>query len=111
MARQGSLLSPHLGGGWTAASIGRSIVEIPTADEASMVRAAVSNLEERFATIDHDRIASTVQRRVQERCANARVTTFVGIIAEREARAELDLVQAECEELEHGASRSDSGSR
>lgn len=83
-------------------------MELPSANEASMVRTAVSNLEERFATIDHDRIASTVERRVQERCANARITTFIGIIAEREARAELelDLVQSDDE-----ASKSASSSR
>lgn len=72
-------------------------MKLPLANEASIVRTAVSNLEERFANIEHDRIASTVERRVQERYANARITTFVGIIAERDARAELEreLVQRE----------------
>ncbi len=72
-------------------------MKLPLANEASIVRTAVSNLEERFANIEHDRTASTVERRVQERYANARITTFVGIIAERDARAELEreLVQRE----------------
>jgi hypothetical protein len=55
-----------------------------------MVRAAVSNLSRRFTTVDQARIESAVERRVQARCANARVTTFVGIIAEREARDDLE---------------------
>jgi hypothetical protein len=65
-------------------------MELHSATEASMIRSAVSNLAERFTTVDQARIESTVERRVQERRANARITTYVGIIAEREARAELE---------------------
>jgi CRP-like cAMP-binding protein len=57
-------------------------------DEEAMVRAAVANLVERFA-IDARDVETTVRRFVAEWFAQARVKTFVGIIAERHARMEL----------------------
>ncbi len=60
-------------------------------DEQAMVRAAIANLVDRFA-IDPNEVESTVQRLVREWFERARVKTFVGIIAERHARTELQLI-------------------
>ena len=57
-------------------------------DEEAMVRAAVANLADHFAIDAHD-IETTVRRFVGEWFERARVKTFVGIIAERHARMEL----------------------
>jgi hypothetical protein len=57
-------------------------------DEEAMIRAAVANLGDRFA-IDAREIEATVRRFVTEWFECARVKTFVGIIAERHARMEL----------------------
>lgn len=65
-------------------------MELGSTSEDAMVRGAVSHLAERLATVDEERIESTVRRYVEQRCANARVTTFVGILAERGARNELE---------------------
>jgi len=54
-----------------------------------MVRVAVADLGRRFATVDRSRIEMTVRRRVGELFARARVKIYVGIIAERHARDEL----------------------
>ena len=50
---------------------------------------AVANLSARFVVIDEAHVEATVRRCVGESLAEARVTTFVGIIAERRARLEL----------------------
>jgi hypothetical protein len=57
-------------------------------DEEAMVRVAVANLADRFA-IDAFDIETTVRRCIAEWIGRARVKTFVGIIAERHARLEL----------------------
>ncbi len=57
-------------------------------EEEVIVRAAVANLADHFA-IDAPDIEATVRRFVKEWFARARVKTFVGIIAERHARVEL----------------------
>ena len=54
-----------------------------------MIKVAVADLEDRFASIDTSHIEATVRRLVNDAFADARVKTFVGIIAERRARAEL----------------------
>ena len=59
-------------------------------DEEAMVRVATAELDRRFATIDHARIEGTVRRLVREWIGRSRVTSFVGIIAGRHARAELE---------------------
>ena len=65
------------------------LMELPAPDEETMVRAAVADLDQRFASIDRPRIESTVRRLIGEWLAQSRVKTFVGIIAERHARTEL----------------------
>ena len=61
-----------------------------TSTPDAIVRVAAAHLADRFASVDAERIEATVRRHVEERCANARVTNFVGILAERDARAELE---------------------
>ena len=70
-------------------------MELKAPDEETMLRAAVADLEIRFRSIDHSRIESTARRLVREWFERARVKTFVGIIAERHARTELEQTQAE----------------
>ena len=58
-------------------------------DEEAMIRVAVADLDGRFASIERARIERTVRRLVHEWFERARVKNFVGIIAERHAREEL----------------------
>ena len=55
-----------------------------------MVRVAVDNLDDELGTVDRDRIEGTVRRLVHDWIGRARVKIFVGIIAERHARRELE---------------------
>ena len=64
---------------------------IGASDEEAMVRAAVANLADHFAMETLD-IEATVRRFVGEWYERARVKTFVGIIAERHARMELQRI-------------------
>ena len=64
-------------------------------DEETLVKVAVADLDDRFASIDRRRIEATVRRLVRELLARARVKNFVGIIAERRARAELKRIAPE----------------
>lgn len=64
-------------------------MELHTPDEETMVKVAVADLDDRFESIDRSKIETTVRRLVHELLARARVKTFVGILAERRARAEL----------------------
>jgi hypothetical protein len=64
-------------------------MELQPSDEESMVRVAVADLGRRFAGVDESRIETTVRRYVHEWLARARVKTFVGVIAQRHAREEL----------------------
>lgn len=64
-------------------------MELQAPDEESMIRVAVADLDNRFASIDPSRIESTVRRLVRDLFAHARVKIFIGIIAERHARSEL----------------------
>jgi hypothetical protein len=59
-------------------------------DEEAIVKAAVADLDDRFESVDRSRIETTVRRLVRELLAKSRVKTFVGIIAARRARAELE---------------------
>jgi len=65
-------------------------MELHTPDEDSMVKGATSHLGDRFPTVASYRIESTVRRFVREWRARARIKVFVGVIAERHARAELE---------------------
>ena len=69
-------------------------MELQTPDEETMVRSAVADLDDRFSSIDTIRIESTVRRLVRTWFARARVKNFVGIIAERHAREELQEIAA-----------------
>ena len=64
-------------------------MDLRVPDEESMIRVAVADLATRFGSIDGARIEVTVRRHVRELYARARVKAFVGVIAERHARAEL----------------------
>ena len=64
-------------------------MELQAPTEEAMVKVAVAHLDERFPAIETPRIEATVRRSVDECYAKARVKNFVGIIAERSARAEL----------------------
>ena len=70
-------------------------MDLQAPDEESMVRGAVADLDGRFASIDRSRIESIVRRLVHAWFTSARVKTFVGIIAARHARAELEQVGSE----------------
>jgi len=65
-------------------------MDLQTPDEETMVKVAVADLEDEFATVDPSRIEATVRRLVHSWFTRARVKSFVGIIAERHARAELE---------------------
>ncbi len=60
-----------------------------------MIRAAVANLASRFASIDTSRIEDVVRRFVDELFERSQVKTFVGVIAERRARVELQAIRVE----------------
>lgn len=64
-------------------------MELQAPDEETMIRVAVADLDDRFASIETSRIEMTVRRLVGEWFARARLKLFVGIIAERHAREEL----------------------
>ena len=64
-------------------------MELHAPDQEAMIRVAVADLDDRFEAIDRSRIESTVRRLVREWFARSRVKAFVGVIAERHARAEL----------------------
>jgi hypothetical protein len=70
-------------------------MELQAPDEESMIRVAVADLDDRFASIDRSRIEGTVRRLVHEWFTRAHVKLFVGIIAERHARTELQQVGPE----------------
>jgi hypothetical protein len=65
-------------------------MELQSPNEESMIRVAVADLDDRFASIDRARIEGTVRRLVHEWFERAHVKNFVGIIAERHARSELE---------------------
>jgi hypothetical protein len=72
-------------------------MDLQAPDEESMIRAAVTALDGRFASIEPSRIEAVVRRLVRDLFARARVKTFVGVIAERYARAELLQLRTESE--------------
>jgi len=64
-------------------------MELKTPSEDAMVHTAAAGLERRFPTLSRPRIEDAVRRWIRKLCARSRVTTFVGIIAERRARVDL----------------------
>ena len=58
-------------------------------DEETLVKVAVTDLDGRFESIDRSKIEATVRPLVHDLFAGARVKTYVGVIAERRAQAEL----------------------
>jgi hypothetical protein len=64
-------------------------MELQALNEETMIKIAVANLEDRFATVDRPNIEATVRRFVIDEYARAHVKNFVGVIAERRARIEL----------------------
>jgi len=70
-------------------------MELQAPDEETMVKVAVADLDDRFAAIERSKIEATVRRLVRELFSGARVKNFVGIIAERHARAELKKIAPE----------------
>ena len=65
-------------------------MNLQSPNEETMVKVAVADLEDQFATVDPSRIEATVRRLVHSWFTRSRVKSFVGIIAERHARAELE---------------------
>ena len=63
-----------------------------------MVRVAVADLDIRFTSVDHSRIESTVRRIVHDWLGRARVKTFVGVIAARQARSEIERLEEHTDE-------------
>jgi hypothetical protein len=70
-------------------------MDLQAPDEETMVKVAVADLDDRFESIDRSRIETTVRRLVHELLARSRVKSFVGIFAERRARAELRRIALE----------------
>jgi hypothetical protein len=64
-------------------------VELKAPDEDAMIRAAVAELEDQFDDVDTPVIDAVVRRHMDRRFAESRVKTYIGIFAERDARAEL----------------------
>jgi hypothetical protein len=70
-------------------------MDLQAPDEERMVRVAVADLDDRFTSVDRSRIESTVRRVVHDWFVQARVKNFVGIIAERHARAEIEMLETQ----------------
>jgi hypothetical protein len=70
-------------------------VDIQAPDEETMVKVAVADLDDRFESIDRSKIETTVRRLVHELFMRSRIKSFVGILAERRARAELRRIAVE----------------
>jgi len=65
--------------------------ELGVPDEEAMVHVAVFDLSQRMPTLPERQIESTVRRWVGWWTHHARVEKFVGIIATRSARSELEV--------------------
>jgi hypothetical protein len=64
-------------------------VELRAQDEDSTVRVATERLNDDFDQVSRAEIEATVRRRFRVLSARSRVHSFLGIFAERHARAEL----------------------
>jgi hypothetical protein len=67
-------------------------VELSESDEATAVRVAVAHLDARFPSLDRAEIESVVRPRVRDRFEHSRIKSFIGILAERDARTELERI-------------------
>jgi hypothetical protein len=70
-------------------------MDLQAPSEELMVKVGVAHLVDRLPTVERSRIESTIRRVVHDWYSHARVKIFVGIIAERHARTELQRPQAE----------------
>jgi hypothetical protein len=64
-------------------------VELSEPDEATIVRVAAAHLDPQFPSVDTRKVESVVRGHVRNRLQQARIRNFVGILAERDARADL----------------------
>jgi hypothetical protein len=67
-------------------------MEMSAPDENVLTRIAVDHLDDRFPRIEREVIESVARRHIHDRFEHSRVKNFVGIIAERGAHAELQLM-------------------
>ena len=68
-------------------------MELEGSNDDIAVRIATAALADQFARLERSHIEATVQRHLDELHARARVTTFIGIFAERHAREELQKLE------------------
>jgi hypothetical protein len=68
----------------------KTMVKPDGPDEQTMVRAAVAELDAKLPSVQRSRIEPTVRRIVRWWLTRARIRTFAGIIAARQAREELE---------------------
>ena len=66
------------------------LTELLSPDEKTLVKVAVADLGDRFPSLGHSRIERVVSREVHRWFVRARIKTYVGIIAGREARSDLE---------------------
>ena len=60
-----------------------------TVDEEAMVRVAAAAVDRKCESEDHEHVEAAVRRHVHELFGQARIKTFVGVIAGRHALDEL----------------------
>ena len=68
---------------------GEEAMELKAPDEDAMIKAAVAVLDGQFDAVDTPVIDAVVRRHMDKRLSHSRIKTYVGIFAERDARAEL----------------------
>ena len=64
-------------------------MELQPPNEEGMVQIAVAELAQEFEATDRDRVEAAVRNSVAKLWDQARVKSFIGIIAERHAREQL----------------------
>ena len=64
-------------------------MDLASQDEAAMAKVAARDLQEQFVEVNPDDVDTLVQQLVHRRYEAARVKTFVGVLAARDARAEI----------------------
>jgi hypothetical protein len=68
-------------------------MELEGSNDDIAVQIVTAALADQFARLERSHIEATVQRHLDELHARARVTTYIGIIAERHAREELQKLE------------------
>jgi hypothetical protein len=71
----------------------RARMEPQPLDEDSIVNRATDELRDQFADLDGRHVEETVRRVVHDSYVNARVKNYVGVIAQRRARDELQQLE------------------